>query len=191
MGVERMHVLGHSWGGFVAMAYGARYPSRLASLILVDSAAPKWSDTRALFAEVFPESYERAEQFEAAQKKGDPTARAAVLREYVTWLFYSPEKRDGYIPHIGLGAENTAINVGLQNSVGDTDLTPDIRKFTFPSLIITGRFDMNIMPATAYALHKHIPGSRFVVFERSGHVPSYEEPELFLRTIEQFLAEIP
>src|SRR3954447_18770950 len=39
-----------------------------------------------------------------------------------------------------------------------------------------------------YEIHKAIPGSRFVVFERSGHLPFFEEPEAFRRALEEFLA---
>jgi len=45
-----------------------------------------------------------------------------------------------------------------------------------------------VAPATAYAIHKAIPASRFVVFERSGHLPFYEEPEEFRRVVAEFLS---
>jgi proline iminopeptidase len=40
----------------------------------------------------------------------------------------------------------------------------------------------------AWNIHRAIPGSQFAVFERSGHFPFYEEPEEFVRVIEDFLA---
>jgi len=46
---------------------------------------------------------------------------------------------------------------------------------------------MNVAPLVAYKIHQGIPGSRFVVFERSGHLPFYEEPEAFVQTVESFL----
>jgi len=54
--------------------------------------------------------------------------------------------------------------------------------------VITGRYDMNVAPLIAYKIHKAIAGSRFAVFERSGHLPFYEEPQEFLRVMEEFLA---
>jgi proline iminopeptidase len=39
----------------------------------------------------------------------------------------------------------------------------------------------------AYKIHEAIPGSRFVVFERSGHIPFYEEPDAFVHEAEEFL----
>src|SRR5215204_1557237 len=51
------------------------------------------------------------------------------------------------------------------------DLNPELPQFGFPVLVGTGRHDLNVAPAVAYRTHKAIPGSRFVVFEKSGHTP--------------------
>jgi proline iminopeptidase len=54
---------------------------------------------------------------------------------------------------------------------------------------MTGRFDINVAPVVAYKIHKAIAGSEFVVFDRSGHMPFYEEPEKFVQTVEGFLSK--
>jgi proline iminopeptidase len=59
LGLETMDLLGHSFGGYLAMAYTARHANRVARLILVDSAVPKASETLDLFNEVFPDTVER------------------------------------------------------------------------------------------------------------------------------------
>mgnify|MGYP003380412710 CR=1 FL=1 len=41
--------------------------------------------------------------------------------------------------------------------------------------------------AVAYSIHKAISGSKFVVFEQSGHLPFYEEQEIFVQTVKEFL----
>ena len=57
-----------------------------------------------------------------------------------------------------------------------------------PVLVITGRYDMNVAPVIAWKIHKAIPGSRLVIFERSSHLPFLEEPERFKREVEDFLS---
>ena len=57
-----------------------------------------------------------------------------------------------------------------------------------PTLVITGRFDMNVAPSTAWKIHKAIPGSKWAVFETSGHLPYFEEPEKFVQVVEGFLS---
>jgi len=97
LGYERWDVFGHSWGGLLAMAYGARHPEHVRKIMICDSAAPKWSDTEFLFAQVFPEANERYDSFAFADTLGDRTATDAQLREYYSMLFYSPEKRDAFL----------------------------------------------------------------------------------------------
>ncbi|HEX3761419.1 MAG TPA: alpha/beta fold hydrolase [Kofleriaceae bacterium] len=187
LGADQIDLLGHSWGGFLVMAYAARHPGHIRHLITVDSAAPKWGDTVFLFKDIFPEGQERADAFAFADALGDKAASDAGIREYLTWLFYSPEKRDAFIAQIAPGVYTKAVNEAVDHDVQRFDLNPELRKFKFPALVVTGRFDINVAPSVAYKIHKAIPGSKFVVLEKSGHLPFYEEPEPFVRAIEGFL----
>ncbi|HEY0476848.1 MAG TPA: alpha/beta fold hydrolase [Kofleriaceae bacterium] len=187
LGVDQIDLLGHSWGGFLVMAYAARHPGHIRHLITVDSAAPKWSDTVFLFKDIFPEGQERSDGYAFADALGDKAARDAGIREYLTWLFYSPEKRDAFVAQVAPGVYTKEVNEAVEHDVARFDLNPEIRKFKFPTLVITGRYDINVAPSVAYKMHKAIPGSRFVVFEKSGHLPFYEEPEAFVRALDAFL----
>ncbi|MCU1348237.1 MAG: Prolyl aminopeptidase, partial [Acidobacteria bacterium] len=68
LGYAQMDLLGHSWGGYLVMAYTARHPERVRHLIICDSAAPKWGDTLFLFKEVFPEGVARQDALDFADK---------------------------------------------------------------------------------------------------------------------------
>ena len=188
LGFDKMNVLGSSWGGYLAMAYSARHADHVAHLILVDSAAPKFSDTIFLFDQVFPETTEREAAGAFAREFGDKTADDAQIREYLSMIFYSPENREAFLKQIGPGAFTKEVNQAVTRDLARFDLNPEIRKFRFPTLVVTGRYDMNVAPLVAYRIHKEIPGSRFVVFEKSSHLPFTEEPEAFTRTMEEFLA---
>ena len=48
---------------------------------------------------------------------------------------------------------------------------------------------MNVSPRYAWKIHNAIPNSEFVIFERSGHLPWYEEPARFLSVFEAFLGK--
>jgi proline iminopeptidase len=54
-------------------------------------------------------------------------------------------------------------------------------------LVITGRYDMNVAPLTAWRMAHAIPGAQLAFFEKSGHLPAYEEPDKYLQTLESFL----
>src|SRR5262245_61348177 len=187
LGAEQIDLLGHSWGGYLVMAYAARHPEHIRHLVIVDSAAPKWADTVFLFKDIFPEGVERSDGFAFADALGDQRATEAGIREYFQWLFYSPEKRDAFVAQVAAGVFAKAVNEAVDQDVRRFDLNPELPKFKFPTLVVTGRYDINVAPSVAYKIHKAIPGSKFVVFERSGHLPFYEEPEAFVRALEVFL----
>ena len=184
---ERIDLLGHSWGGYLVMAYSALHPDRIRHLIVVGSAAPKWSDTLFLFDSVFPETTEAQRVALAEQRLGNQEAEDRDIRLYFTMLFYSPDKRDAFVAHSSDYHYSREINAAINRDLARFDLTPELSKFTFPTLVMTGRFDMNVAPLTAYRIHQTIGGSKFVVFDRSGHLPFYEEPEAFVREVNRFL----
>ena len=76
----------------------------------------------------------------------------------------------------------------LSTDLARFDLNPELPKYRFPTLVITGRFDINVAPSVAWKIHKAIPNSEFAVFEKSGHIPYFEEPEAFVQRLEAFLA---
>jgi proline iminopeptidase len=187
LGASRIDLLGHSWGGYLAMAYAARHADRVAHLILCDSAAPKWSDTAFLFKDVFPEGVARQEALGFAQTLGDGKAAAASMQEYLAMLFVSPAKRDAFLAAAPGFRYSLEINRELNADLARFDLNPELPKLRMPALVLTGRFDANVAPSTAWKIHRAIPGSRFVVFETSGHLPFFEEPEAFVSAVEGFL----
>ncbi|HWW60373.1 MAG TPA: alpha/beta hydrolase [Thermoanaerobaculia bacterium] len=104
-------------------------------------------------------------------------------------LFYSPEKRDAFLAKATTDSYRPAINAEVSADLARFDLNPELRKFRMPALVMTGRFDMNVSARNAWKIHNAIPNSEFVVFERSGHLPWFEEPAAFLATVERFLAK--
>jgi proline iminopeptidase len=187
-GADRIELLGHSWGGYLVMAYAASHPEHIAHLIIVDSAAPKFKDTVFLFDNVFPEGTERQAAFAFKEEMGDKPSQDADLREYFSMLFYSPENRDKFLATVQPSVYKKDINEAVEKDIERFDLNPELHKFKFPTLVITGRYDMNVAPVVAYKIHQAIPGSQFAVFERSSHLPFFEEPDEFVRLTEDFLS---
>ena len=185
---DQIDLIGHSWGGYLVMAYASRHPEHVAHLLICDSAAPKWTDTEFIFKYIYPESMERQAVFDGRDALGDTLASAASILEYEGWLFVSTEKRDEYLAHSAEYHYNRAVNETLNADLEKRDLWPLLPGITMPTLVLTGRFDINVAPSTAWKIHKAIPNSRFVVFEKSGHMPFFEEPQAFARTVEEFLS---
>ena len=187
LGADQIDLLGHSYGGYLVMAYAARHPERVKHLLIVDSAAPKWSETVFLFNQVFPDVNDRMESFEFSSAMGDDRATESSLQAYLSMIFYDPEKRDAYLKSVASGLLKRHVNQAVESDIARFDLNPEIRKFRMPTLVITGRYDMNVAPVVAWKIHHAIPNSGFVVFERSSHLPFYEEPDRFRQVVEEFL----
>jgi proline iminopeptidase len=188
LALERIAVLGDSYGGMIAMAYAAAHPEHVSRLILSDSPAPSWKTMVHLLPEVFPD---REEQGEAEGKKlaADPEAAAQTgLVNHMKMMFYSPEMRDTYVAHMGDLGFVPAVGQAVQKATENLDLTPKLAGFHFPTLVMTGRYDMNVAPLTAWRMAHAIPGAQIVFFEKSGHLPAFEEPEKYLKILDTFLA---
>lgn len=187
VGWAQPDLLGHSFGGNIAMGFVARRPDRVRRLILVDSGAPKDLAESMLFDQLYPDVYERLDGFTFAEALGDDDAFRASFMTYYTMLFYSPKHRDAFMATASADGVIRAVNEALWTDVKRYDLWPELAKFRLPTLVVTGRFDANIAPATAFKIHKAIPNSQFAVFEQSGHKPFYEEPEAFQALVEAFI----
>ena len=184
---DTIDLLGHSWGGYLVMAYAAKHPGRVAHLIIADSASPKWTDTEFIFKYIFPEAVEKQGRLDFADALGDSGAMGASLREYMQMLFVSTEKRDEFMSHADTYQYTRSVNEALNADLAKYDMWPVLPSLSMPTLVLTGRYDINVAPSTAWKIHKAIPGSSWDVFEHSGHLPYFEEPDRFARVVEDFL----
>lgn len=193
LGYERMDLLGHSWGGYLVMAYAARHAERIAHLVIVDSAAPKIQDTAFLFEKIYPETTASEAQKAFAVELGDPEAIAADLDEYLSMLFYDPRHLAAFRARVHAAGfrYSQPVNRAVWSDLQRFDLNPELGKFRFPVLVVTGRYDFNVAPSVAWAIHRAIPGSEFAVFEQSGHLPQVEEEDAFVARVSGFLARPP
>lgn len=182
-------LLGDSYGGLLSIAYASAYPEHVAKLILSDAAGSNLHTLVHLFDQVFPEAM-AAEKQQKRPLVVTQAAAEASMRTHFNLLFYSAAQRDLYFKKLG-----PIHNVGLEPAVGQAvgadasqaDFTPKLAGFTFPTLVLTGRYDMNVAPLTAWRLQQAIPGAKLVFFEQSGHFPWFEEPTKYRAVVEQFL----
>ena len=171
------------------MAYAVAHPEHVAKLVLSDSPPPNWKTMVHLLPDVFPDLEEQGDAEAKKLGEGTDAAEQAGLRNHFRMIFYSPELRDAYMAKMGdLGFE-PGVAAAISKSTTEMDLTAQIKDFHFPVLVITGRYDMNVAPLTAWRMAHEIPGAKIVFFEKSGHLPAYEEPEKYLAVLNGFLNE--
>lgn len=188
LGFDKFDLVGDSYGGLLAMAYAAAHREHVEKLVLSDSAAPAWKDIVRVLPDVFPDVLE---QIAAREKNPTPNPDAADqrMRDHFLMLFYSEANRDAYLAGVKNLGSNPQVSAAVQKATRTLDLTQELPKFKFPTLVITGRYDMNVTAVTAWNIYKAIPGAKFVVFEKSGHLPSYEEPDKYVQLVEAFFSQ--
>ena len=185
MHAEKVNLVGDSYGGLLTSAYAAAHPEHVNTLVLSDSAAPGFSRLHPRLEEAFPDVI--AQEKEQVAKLTDPAQRAdAELRAHFRMIFYSQQLCDRYLASakdLGYSPETAE---AVSKSIETLDLTPQMAQFTMPTLVLNGRFDLNVTPDVAWTVAHTVPGAQLVWFEKSGHLPSYEEPDRYLEVLERF-----
>jgi proline iminopeptidase len=184
LGVPKIALLGHSWGGVLSMAYATRYPGHVSRLILVGSGAPKISEHEFLFDKLYPEI--AARQVPDDSPAGKMGCKTDSLEDYGRMSYYDQRNQPRTAPEDDSVFSQEVCTAVMLDAMR-LDLFPKLRTLDVPTLVINGRFDANVAPTVAYAISKTIPGSTLVYFEHSGHDPFDEEPDRFELVVERFL----
>jgi len=201
LGLDTIHLLGHSNSGAIALSYAERYQHRVSKLIVIGSQVLGLSaaqDTQAfLQARAEDPRYKSAVQraLELFTGKIDPGVSDNALETFIAQILplylHSPEKNlelaqqqlSGPINSHAFRAQNAA------DRKATIDQTTLLHQILARALIVCGRYDWICPLALSERLQAGIPDSRLVVFEESGHFPWLEEPEKFTTELNKFLED--
>jgi proline iminopeptidase len=201
-GSTTVALLGHSWGGLLAMEYAIRHPERVSHLILMNTAPASHRDMLALRREWTsrrgPEQSERMTELasDPAYLAGDIDADAAYYRIHFGSTIRRRDQLDEVVRRLRLGftpegiVAARAIEDELYTqtwSAEDYDLIPELRALRIPTLVIRGEDEFIPVEGTR-RITDAIAGSRFVEIAGGGHFTYLEQPELVCSTIAAFVA---
>ena len=199
-GLESVAVLGHSWGGVLAMEYAIRHPDRVSHLILLDTApasAEDWKALRDAFGRLRPAEDAEAMQAIAATdsyRRGDLDAEAAYNRIHFRMTLRRPDLLEALMAR--LGANSTTDGVLLARAIerrlreetslsAGWDLFPALRELDVPTLLLHGEHDF-IPVELAARIAEAVPGARLAVLPGCGHFTYLEEPEQVFEEVARF-----
>ena len=199
LGLDRCHLLGQSWGGWLAIDYMARGPAGIAGLVLAStsaSIAQFVAGARRLIDEL-PEPHRTALTELGARGEYDhPDYRAGeqeFYRRHLCRLDPWPEALVRSSTQMEGNQVYATMNGPTEFDVIGTlrtwDRIADLGRIDVPTLVTCGRYD-EITPSCSETIVAGIPDARMVVFEESAHVAHLEEPGDYAATVEEFLAGV-
>ena len=200
-GFESMALLGHSWGGLLAMEYAIRHPERVSHLILMNSAPASRTDALA-FRDELARRRSPAQSDRMIELRSDPTFRAGDIdtdTEYFRIHFGTALRNLDHLEAVlrrlrsaftedGIVAAR-AIEDRLYEetwSRDDYDLIPALRRLDIPTLLIHG--DADFVPIDVIRrIADAIPGSHLLVLPDCGHFAYLEQPDQTRSSVTAFL----
>ena len=176
--ISRAVLLGMSMGGYVALAFAARFPERLAGLILADTRATP--DSPAALAG-------RAQALETLAARGVDAYLAGSLPRLL-----APDATPTTVARARQLAVTRAeaLAAGIRALRDRPDRSADARALACPTLVLCGAVDQVSPPAEMKDLAAEIPGARFVEIPGAGHLSHLEAPEPFHRAVLEFLGGV-
>ena len=190
----RLVLVGHSWGGMLAMAYAAAHPDRVDRLILIGSGGPTlefttWFEDN-IRARMRPEDIEGERYWTEAAKRGVDANKVALetARAVTPAYFFDRSKGLAFaatMPDGSLHADSSAIL--FADLAKSYDVRAGLRRVNRPTLIIHGHQDP-MGDKTAEDIRAAITSSTLIYLHKCGHFPWVEQPEAFRVAIEAFMA---
>ena len=207
LGLGKISLLGHSYGGALAQAYALKYQANLTHLILGST----WSSSKAL-NEIFlrmkqnmsPELRERIDKLEAAGLYGhgkdyeknrytNDYMIAAWGEGYFPYLYHNHPDPDYDPVDNGKMAWDLYREMWgehgefvIDGNLKSVEYTEQLASIKVPTLILVGDHD-ECDPSLSQAMHEKIAGSKIVVFPKAGHMTFVDDTGIFIQTVDDFL----
>ncbi|WP_110969073.1 proline iminopeptidase-family hydrolase [Pseudomonas huaxiensis] len=196
LGLGRVHMLGHSWGGWLAIEYAIHHPQALKSLILENTVGDiphLSSELDRLRNALGSETVAMMQRYEAIGNLDHPQYQAAITLlnyRHVCRLeeWPAPVQRSlgdwNMGPYVAMQGPNEFLYTG---NLKDWNRLKEMADFRMPVLITTGQHD-ELTPACALRMKLALNNAAELhVFPNSSHMPFYEEPQAYFPVLLDFL----
>jgi len=182
LGLEKVHLLGHSWGGMIAMEYALTQPHGIVSLTLASASSSRDlsnDDIEGLREKLPSYVQETLRKHEEAGTTDDPTYQEADKIFALRHIFRKHPWPEWLMQAMRRPQKEMVDMAGW-------DVRPRLSNITIPTLVTCGRFDI-CTPAHARLIYEAIPQSELAIFEKSSHYPHGEETNRFLAVLHNFM----
>jgi proline iminopeptidase len=195
LGLERIILFGHSYGGFLAQEYALRYGAHLDGLILSCTAPaldyPEVIRANAVARASTPEQVEGVNRFLLAEASPSDAALEETLALILPFYFKHYDAAVGKELGKRIRYSAAASNHVFSNCIPSFNTLSRLSEITVPTLVIAGRDDWITPPRQgAERIHAAVPNSELVIFEESGHFPFIEEQPKFLSIVGEWIGRL-
>lgn len=172
-GYDKVHLLGNSLGGHVALLYAVAHPERIASVTLTGSSG--------LFESAFGTAFPKRGDYEYIKNKTAETFYdpAVASKELVDEVFDIVNDRNKAIRVVATAKS------AVRHNLGDK-----LHNIKAPTLLIWGKQDAVTPPFVGEKFHELISDSRLFFLDECGHAPMMEKPDDFNAILDGFLKEV-
>lgn len=190
LGFHEWAVLGHSFGGHVALEYALRYPEHLSHLLLLDTAADAWW-VQHNAPEILAKRGYRDAAVRGARRfyTGQLTPREVLP---IIWKFagayYYHLSLPGLLSTFRIKRRPEAHVFAFGQLLTGWTVMDRLWEIDVPTLVLAGRHDFLFPPEHQAILADRLPHSRLEIIERAGHNAHDEQAARVLETVRQFLA---
>jgi proline iminopeptidase len=195
LGRERLHLMGSSYGGMLALAYACRHSENLLSLNSTGGLCDvpfTTQEMQRLVRGLPAKTQTTLRKFEARREYTHPEYEAAVNQFYhkhVCRLRPWPPEVESALSKMSRPVYSTMNGPNeftILGNIRDIDFTADLHRISVPTIILHGKYD-EVTPAVGERIHREIAGSTFHVFPKSSHVSFWEERATYLRLVRDFM----
>lgn len=204
--LDKIAVLGHSYGGVVAQGYALKYPEHVRHLILACTlhSYAMWQEnddnSNREIQENYPEVWDTLMTLRGQGIVSSDSIHQAIYGRvpYGFLYAYNPDlfrknidpgypNRFNYDLYYQMVGRDGDFIVG--SNIGSFDYRRELKNLKMPVLILAGRFDRVGVPKWEVQYKKFCPQARFVMFEHSGHNPQREEPAALHTVVKEFMTK--
>jgi proline iminopeptidase len=189
LGIARPYILGHSFGGFVALTLALRHPDAISGLILA-STAPASAQTAdaTLLAQ-----WHGAEVSAIAARMFGGDFSEATMMDFVSRVFptyfHDPATAGPMLEAVGRSPFDPMVpSYHYAHNSGRYDVRARLGEIGVPTLVLVGDSDWVCPLYASQTIAAGIPGAELVTIPQAGHFTFGEQPDLFTSAVRRFLA---
>ncbi|MBS0217983.1 MAG: proline iminopeptidase-family hydrolase [Proteobacteria bacterium] len=198
---SNFYLLGHSWGGLLAIEYALKYQKNLKGLVISNMMSSIPAYNRYAHDVLMPQMDQKALKeilaLEAAKRYDDPRYEELLQPFYEQHILRKPAaqwpepvlrsfahiNKKVYVPMQGPS------EMGASGILEHWDRTDDLAKITVPTLVIAGRYD-TMDPAFMKMMSKKLPHGRYLEGPNSGHMAMYDDQPIYMNGLIKFLKDV-